>query len=116
MNAPVNIDYAALIREDTPDGFLVNSRLYQDEGVFRDELAWFTPHGWRDDVGASKRAAIAPAERRGERVIAMVDSNLDVLAALAECDYGDDRLFIHSADLLQQSQARPREWHTPEVA
>ena len=35
MNAPVNIDYAALIREDTPDGFLVNSRLYQDPGVFQ---------------------------------------------------------------------------------
>lgn len=25
MNAPVNVDYAALIREDTPDGFLASS-------------------------------------------------------------------------------------------
>ena len=67
---------------------------------FADELAWFTPQGWRDDVGASKLAAIGQAERRGERVIAMIDSNLDVLAALAECDYGDDRLLVPSADLL----------------
>ncbi len=83
---------------------------------FVDELAWFTPHGWRDDVAASKLAAIAQAERRGERVIAMIDSNLDVLAALAQCDYGDDRLLVHSADLLQQSQPRLREWRTHEVA
>ena len=46
MNAPVNIDYAALIREDTPDGFLVNSRLYQDEGVFRDEMDRIFHRGW----------------------------------------------------------------------
>lgn len=85
---------------------------------FVDDLAWFTPHGWRDDVGASKLAAIAKAERRGERVIAMIDSNLAVLAALAQFDYGDDRLLVHSADLLQQSQSqsRVREWRTPEVA
>jgi hypothetical protein len=83
---------------------------------FVDELAWFTPHGWRDDVGASKLAAIAQAERRGERVIAMIDSNLDVLAALAENDYGDDRLLLHSTDLLQASRPRQREWRVPELA
>ncbi len=46
MNAPVNIDYAALIREDTPDGFLVNSRLYQDEGIFREEMDRIFHRGW----------------------------------------------------------------------
>ena len=46
MNAPVNIDYAALIREDTPDGFLVNSRLYQDETVFQDEMDRIFHRGW----------------------------------------------------------------------
>jgi phosphoglycolate phosphatase-like HAD superfamily hydrolase len=83
---------------------------------FVDELAWFTPHGWRDDVGASKLAAIAQAERRGERVIAMIDSNLDVLVALAENDYSDDRLLLHSTDLLQASPPRLREWRVPELA
>jgi phosphoglycolate phosphatase-like HAD superfamily hydrolase len=83
---------------------------------FADELAWFTPHGWRDDVGASKRAAIAQAERRGEQVIAMIDSNPAVLAALAEADYGDDMLLVHSADLLQQWQPLQRESRTPEAA
>lgn len=110
----INSARPEFLRQDTLR--CLNSLAADTDLHFVDELAWFTPHGWRDDVGASKRAAIAQAERRGERVIAMIDSNLDVLAALAECDYGDDRLFIHSADLLQQSQARPREWHTPEVA
>lgn len=83
---------------------------------FADDLAWFTPHGWRDDVGASKRAAIAQAERRGERVIAMIDSNPAVLAALAEADYGDDMLLVLSADLLQHSQPLQRVSRTPEAA
>jgi len=94
----------------------LNDLAASSELSFVDELAWFTPHGWRDDIGASKLAAIAQAERRGERVIAMIDSNPAVLAALAEADYGDDRLLVHSADLLLQSQPRQREWRRPEVA
>jgi hypothetical protein len=46
----------------------------------------------------------------------MIDSNLDVLAALAEHDYGDDRLLLHSTDLLQASRPRQREWRVPELA
>lgn len=46
MNAPANVDYATLIREDTPDGFLVNSRLYQDEAIFRDEMERIFHRGW----------------------------------------------------------------------
>lgn len=76
---------------------------------FVDELAWFTPHGWRDDVGASKLSAIAQAEQRGERVIAMIDSNLAVLASLAAADHGDDRVLLHSADLLHLSGTPRRE-------
>lgn len=68
---------------------------------FVDDLAWFTPHGWRDDVCASKLAAIARAQRRGDRVIAMIDSNPALLARLATADHGDDMLLLHSADLLQ---------------
>lgn len=84
------------------------------ELYFLDELAWFTPHGWRDDVGASKLAALAQAERRGERVIAMIDSNPDVLAALARADHGDDRLLVHSADLLALPPMQTR--RAPEAA
>lgn len=82
--------------------------LASDSGLrFVDELAWFTPHGWRDDVGASKLAAIARAERRGNRVIAMIDSNPAVLASLAAADLGEDRLLLHSADLLHLSDMPP---------
>jgi hypothetical protein len=83
---------------------------------FVDELAWFTPHGWRDDVGASKLAAITQAERRGERVIAMIDSNPAVLAALAQADYGDDVLLLHSADLLHSPGPTPRAARQVEAA
>ncbi|MFZ5491129.1 MAG: hypothetical protein ACOY6E_01330 [Pseudomonadota bacterium] len=83
---------------------------------FVDELAWFTPHGWRDDVGASKLAAIAQAERRGERVIAMIDSNPAVLAALAAADYGDDVLLVHSADLLPRAAPTSIERRAHEAA
>lgn len=74
---------------------------------FVDELAWFTPHGWQDDVGASKLAAIAQAERRGDRVIAMIDSNPALLAAIAAADIGDDRLLLHSTDLLDAPGTGP---------
>lgn len=83
---------------------------------FVDELAWFTPHGWRDDVGASKLAALARAGRRGERVIAMIDSNPAVLAALAAADYGDDVLLVQSADLLQRAVPPSIERREPEAA
>lgn len=110
----INSARPEFLRQDTLR--CLNALAAGSELRFVDELAWFTPHGWRDDVGASKLAAIAQAERRGERVIAMIDSNPAVLAALAEADYGDDRLLVHSADLLLQSQPRQREWRRPEVA
>lgn len=74
---------------------------------FVDELAWFTPHGWRDDVCASKLAAIAQAQRRSDRVIAMIDSNPALLASLAAVDHGDDMVLLHSADLLHLFAASP---------
>jgi hypothetical protein len=76
--------------------------------TFVDELAWFTPHGWRDDVCASKLAAIAQAQRRGERVIALIDSNPALLGCLAAADHGDDMLLLHSADLLHTAAPVPR--------
>lgn len=108
----INSARPEFLRQDTLR--CLNSLAADTDLRFVDELAWFTPHGWRDDVGASKRAAIGQAERRGERVIAMIDSNVDVLAALAESDYGDDRLLVPSADLLQQP--RLRDARTPQVA
>lgn len=73
-----------------------------------DGLAWFTPHGWRDDVFASKLAAITQAQRRGDRVIAMIDSNPALLAGLAAADHGDDMLLLYSADLLHLPAAPAR--------
>ena len=91
--------------------------LASDSGLrFVDELAWFTPHGWRDDVGASKLAAITQAERRGDRVIAMIDSNPAVLASLAAADLGEDRVLLHSADLLHLSGAPRREQRVTHAA
>jgi len=109
----INSARPEFLRQDTLR--CLNELAAGNELRFVDELAWFTPHGWRDDVGASKLAAIAKAERRGERVIAMIDSNPAVLAALAEADYGDDMLLVHSADLLHLAPPI-YERRTPEVA
>ncbi len=76
---------------------------------FVDALAWFTPHGWRDDVCASKLAAIGQAQRRGDCVIAQIDSNPALLACLAAADHGDDLVLLHSADLLQLPAPAPRQ-------
>ena len=109
----INSARPEFLRQDTLR--CLNALAAASELRFVDALAWFTPHGWRDDVGASKLAAIAQAERRGERVIAMIDSNPAVLAALAAADHGDDRLLVHSADLLHQAP-QPSEQRTPEAA
>ena len=83
MNAPVNIDYAALIREDTPDGFLVNSRLYQDERVFRDELDRIFHRG---STGFTSIQAIRnSAEQRAKAfwdVAMMLKRRIDLMLAL----------------------------------
>ena len=85
------------------------NRLAMGSGLsFMDELAWFTPHGWRDDVCTSKLAAIAQAQRRGDRVIALIDSNPALLGCLAAADHGDDMLLLHSADLLYLPAPAPR--------
>lgn len=94
----------------------LNALAADGELRFVDHLAWFTPHGWRDDVSTSKLAAITQAERRGERVIAMIDSNPAVLAAMAEADYGDDMLLVHSADLLHWPQSPNRDLRRREAA
>ena len=110
----INSARPEFLRQDTLR--CLNALAASCELQFVDALAWFTPHGWRDDVGASKLAAIAQAERRGERVIAMIDSNPAVLAALAKADYGDDVLLVHSADLLQRAVPPTLEQRTHEAA
>ncbi len=95
----INSARPEFLRQDTLN--CLNTLAADTDLHFADDLAWFTPHGWRDDVCASKLAAIAQAQRRGTRVIAMIDSNADLLACLAAADYGDDLLLLASPDLVQ---------------
>lgn len=112
--AGINSARPEFLRQDTLR--CLNDLASDSSLQFVDELAWFTPHGWRDDVSASKLAAIARAERRGARVIAMIDSNPAVLADLAAADLGEDRLLLHSADLLYLSRAPRREYRGTHAA
>jgi len=102
----INSARPEFLRQDT---LRCLNRLAMGSGLsFVDELAWFTPHGWRDDVCTSKLAAIAQAQRRGARVIALIDSNPALLGCLAAADHGDDMLLLHSADLLHAAATTPR--------
>ena len=102
----INSARPEFLRQDT---LRCLNRLAMSSGLsFVDELAWFTPHGWRDDVCSSKLAAIAQAQRRGDRVIALIDSNPALLRCLAAADHGDDMVLLHSADLLHLAAPAPR--------
>lgn len=98
----INSARPEFLRQDTLRG--LNALAAGHELAFTDTLAWFTPHGWRDDITAAKRAALGHAARRGERVIAHIDSNAQVLAGLAAADLDDDLLLLQSDDLLHSPQ------------
>ena len=98
----INSARPEFLRQDTLRG--LNALATGYELIFTDALAWFTPQGWRDDITAAKRAALTHAQRRGERVIAHIDSNGRVLAGLAAADLDDDLLLLQSDDLLHAPQ------------
>lgn len=100
--AGINSARPEFLRQDTLRG--LNALATGHELIFTDTLAWFTPQGWRDDITAAKRAALSHAARRGERVIAHIDSNAQVLAGLAASDLDDDLLLLQSDDLLHGPQ------------
>jgi len=99
----INSARPEFLRQDTLRG--LNALAIGYELQFTDSLAWFTPQGWRDDVTAAKQAALTLAQRRGDRVIAHIDSNAQVLARLAAADLDDDLMLLHSEDLLYPPHA-----------
>ncbi|GAB4352951.1 MAG: hypothetical protein Kow0073_08880 [Immundisolibacter sp.] len=98
----INSARPEFLRQDTLRG--LNALATGHELIFTDALAWFTPQGWRDDITAAKCAALTQARRRGDRVIAHIDSNAGVLAGLAAADLDDDLLLLQSEDLLHAPQ------------
>jgi len=71
--------------------------------TFDSELLSMNPCGWGRQVVDSKLAAVHRLQRRGLRVVAVVDNEPATIQALAEADGTNEILFLH-ADTIFESQ------------
>jgi hypothetical protein len=89
------------IRELTLQGLNSLGKAYRV--TFDSELLCMNPCGWGRQVVDSKLAAVHRLQRRGLRVVAVVDNEPATIQALAEADGTNEILFLH-ADTIFESQ------------
>jgi hypothetical protein len=89
------------IRELTLQGLNSLGKAYRVR--FDSEMLCMNPCGWGRQVVDSKLAAVHRLQRRGLRVVAVVDNEPATIQALAEADGTNEILFLH-ADTIFESQ------------
>ena len=77
--------------------------------AFTDDLLHMNPDGWDVDVAAHKIAGLRRLQRDGYRIVAVVDNEPEIIAALAAADDTQEILFLHAETLYQsRRRATPR--------
>lgn len=90
------------IRELTLQALNALGRAYRV--TFRSELLCMNPAGWNQQVPESKAACIRGLQRRGLRVVAVVDNEPANIQAMAAADKTNEVLFLHAETIFESQR------------